>query len=159
MKPKFTRLDTLDPVNLPIPPLRRVLSIGEDNELHSHFVKLEEADDDLAVQVDAIRGKHPQPTRSVEDVVSENLEFNHKFVEGAGDAVNLPAHYARFKIEPALFVEENNLGFLRGNAIKYMCRWDAKDGLQDLDKAIRCLEMYREKCRGNPDWWKRRTAA
>lgn len=70
------------------------------------------------------------------------------------DMVVLPGHYARYRIEPINFIVENELDFCRGNAVKYILRCDAKDGEQDLDKAIRYMEMYRQRhFRMNPNWW------
>lgn len=60
------------------------------------------------------------------------------------DAVHRPNHYARFAIEPITFIMANNIGFAAGNVIKYVMRWDAKDGLQDLEKARRYLDMMIE---------------
>ena len=31
-------------------------------------------------------------------------------------------HYAKMKIQPAQFINENHLEFAEGNAIKYICR-------------------------------------
>lgn len=60
------------------------------------------------------------------------------------DAVHRPLHYARFLIEPMTFIAANKLPFLVGNVIKYVCRFDAKNGDEDLRKAIRCIEMLLE---------------
>lgn len=78
-------------------------------------------------------------------------------VEAAkGDAVNLPAHYARYKIEPIRFMVENfGPGILVGKVIKYSMRYDAKNGMEDLKKAKRCLELLIKFVAGDPDWWKR----
>ncbi len=57
------------------------------------------------------------------------------------DAVTHPDHYARFRIEPITFIMENNLPYWAGNVIKYVCRHDAKNGAEDLRKAIRYIEM------------------
>lgn len=73
---------------------------------------------------------------------------------GGHDMVNLPAHYARFKIEPIRFIGENKLDWFQGNIIKYVTRWDAKNGLEDLDKVLRYATMYRRYAEGDPDWWK-----
>jgi hypothetical protein len=72
----------------------------------------------------------------------------------AGDNVTLPAHYARFKIEPIRFICENGLNFFQGNIVKYTVRHDAKNGVEDIRKAIRYATMYREYLLGNPDWWR-----
>ena len=31
-------------------------------------------------------------------------------------------HYSKMKVQPAYFINENNLPFAEGNAIKYICR-------------------------------------
>lgn len=73
----------------------------------------------------------------------------------ATDMVNLPQHYARFKIEPIRFGVENfGVGVLITKIVKYIMRFDAKNGLEDLLKARRCLDMMIEYVKGNPDWWK-----
>jgi hypothetical protein len=65
------------------------------------------------------------------------------------DAVHRPHHYARFKVEPIYFIMENDLPFWAGNVVKYVCRHDAKDGLQDLKKARRYLDMQIKKIEGD----------
>ena len=51
-----------------------------------------------------------------------------------------PAHYSRFPIQPLDFIIANGLNFLVGNVIKYVCRYDAKNGVEDLEKAKTYLE-------------------
>lgn len=51
-----------------------------------------------------------------------------------------PKHYSRFKIQPTTFCVENNLNFLQGNIIKYVCRFPYKGGVMDLKKAARYIE-------------------
>ena len=50
-------------------------------------------------------------------------------------------HYKRFKIQPIEFIAFNNLNFLEGNVVKYVCRHSFKDGLKDLEKAKHYIEM------------------
>lgn len=71
------------------------------------------------------------------------------------DAVVMPGHYARFKIEPIYFIQENNLNPLQGKVVKYVVRYPFKNGIEDLKKAQRCIEMLIAKESGNPDWWKK----
>lgn len=71
----------------------------------------------------------------------------------SGDNVTLPHHYARFNIEPVRFICENNLNFFQANIVKYILRWDAKNGLEDLRKAKRYLEMFIRFVQKDPDWW------
>lgn len=68
------------------------------------------------------------------------------------DAVNRPHHYARYKIEPIHFIRENELPFWMGNVVKYVLRADAKNGLEDLKKARRYLDMEIARAEGHPDW-------
>lgn len=68
--------------------------------------------------------------------------------------VILPNHYKRFVIEPVRFCQENKLDTLRSKVIKYIMRHDDKDGIQDLEKARRCLDMYIEYVKGNANWWR-----
>lgn len=65
------------------------------------------------------------------------------------DAVHRPNHYTRFEIEPIYFIMKNKLPFAVGNVIKYVCRHDAKDGVQDLKKARRYLDMMIKQAEGD----------
>ena len=55
------------------------------------------------------------------------------------------AHYSHMKIQPAEFINENNLEFAEGNAIKYICRHQRKGKRKDIEKAIHYLEMILER--------------
>lgn len=46
------------------------------------------------------------------------------------------SHYKDMVIQPAEFIHKNKIGFLPGCVIKRVCRWEKKDGIQDLRKAI-----------------------
>lgn len=61
-----------------------------------------------------------------------------------GSATFRPEHYAQWVIEPWTFVMVNNIPFAEGNVIKYVCRWRKKNGLEDLKKARRILDMMIE---------------
>ena len=54
-------------------------------------------------------------------------------------------HYKSMKIQPAQFINENNLPFAEGNAIKYICRHSYKGKKEDLKKAIHYIEMIMER--------------
>ena len=55
-----------------------------------------------------------------------------------------PDYYARYDIEPVSFIMRNNIPYAEGNVIKYVLRHDMKGGKEDIDKAIRYLEMIKE---------------
>lgn len=54
------------------------------------------------------------------------------------------SHYTTKAIQPIEFITANNIGFCEGNAIKYICRYKDKNGVEDLLKAIHYLEMLVE---------------
>ena len=55
------------------------------------------------------------------------------------------SHYKNMKIQPAQFINENNLPFAEGNAIKYICRHRNKGEVQDLEKAKHYIDMIIER--------------
>ena len=59
------------------------------------------------------------------------------------DPVNHPAHYTQGKIEVIDFIEDQDLPFHLGNALKYICRCRFKgDVVTDLKKAIFYIQRY-----------------
>jgi hypothetical protein len=54
-------------------------------------------------------------------------------------------HYKRFIIQPAEFINVNNLAYAEGNVIKYVCRHRFKGKKEDIEKAIHYLEMIIER--------------
>ena len=54
-------------------------------------------------------------------------------------------HYKDMKIQPAEFINKNEMKFAEGNAIKYICRHVNKGGLQDLEKAKHYIDMIIER--------------
>ena len=53
-------------------------------------------------------------------------------------------HYKGFVIQPVEFIYKNNIPFMEGNIIKYVCRHREKNGIQDLKKARHYLDMLIE---------------
>ena len=51
------------------------------------------------------------------------------------------SHYKSMKIQPVEFITANELGFLEGNVVKYICRHHAKNGAEDIKKAIHYCEL------------------
>lgn len=54
-------------------------------------------------------------------------------------------HYTQHKIQPLEFSGINKLGFLEGNVIKYVTRYNLKNGVEDLKKARHYLDMLIER--------------
>jgi hypothetical protein len=54
-------------------------------------------------------------------------------------------HYKNdFQIQPIEFITANKLSFIQGSIIKYICRFDKKNGKEDIDKAIHYCELLKE---------------
>lgn len=83
---------------------------------------------------------------SVKKLIHENLD--HKKVIGefenfkAREVKKTPykkqvdgEHYIS-KIQPAQFIKANNLNFNQGNIVKYISRYQKKNGLKDLKKVV-----------------------
>jgi predicted HTH transcriptional regulator len=85
--------------------------------------------------------------KTVDNVIKR---IDHLLVED--DPVNSPEHYTFGGIECIDYIEAKQLGYLRGNAIKYISRAKLKGNLiEDIEKAIWYLQRYVEKERRNED--------
>lgn len=85
----------------------------------------------------------PRENSEIEAIVAWN-----KVCEEANDVANIPTnpdYYSRWKMQPLDFIQANDLDFMRGNIIKYIMRYDAKNGLEDLKKARVYLDRLIEK--------------
>ena len=51
-----------------------------------------------------------------------------------------PDHYD-YEIQPVDFILRNQIPFCEGNIIKYICRWRAKNGREDLLKARHYIDI------------------
>jgi hypothetical protein len=69
--------------------------------------------------------------------------------------VNQPPHYARWAMQPVEFIAINDLPWWVANVIKYVMRYDAKDGLKDLYKARSYLDMKIRELEGHARFWEK----
>ena len=53
-------------------------------------------------------------------------------------------HYKTFVIQPYEFISKNDLSFFQGNVVKYVCRYLNKNGIEDLQKAKKYIELLIE---------------
>ena len=51
------------------------------------------------------------------------------------------SHYSRYEYQPITFFNDTRLDFNRANAIKYLTRWEQKNGIEDLKKAVQYLRF------------------
>lgn len=51
------------------------------------------------------------------------------------------SHYKDLAIQPVEYIHANGIGFMEGCVIKYVTRWRAKGGLEDLRKARHFIDL------------------
>jgi len=51
------------------------------------------------------------------------------------------SHYKDMNIQPIDFILGNDLGFVEGNIIKYVCRYKDKGGKKDIEKIIHYCDL------------------
>lgn len=56
-------------------------------------------------------------------------------------------HYKELPIQPLEFIHKNGLSFAAGNVIKYVVRFEKKNGIEDLEKAKHYIEFMIESCK------------
>ena len=52
--------------------------------------------------------------------------------------------YSKLKIQPAEYAMANNLNYYQTLCLRYMTRYKDKNGIEDLEKAIHCLQLLKE---------------
>ena len=52
-----------------------------------------------------------------------------------------PDHYKKMTIPPNEYIRANKIGWYEGNAIKYISRYKNKNGKEDIEKAIKYLQL------------------
>ncbi len=70
--------------------------------------------------------------------------LNSEKVETALDTQIGGTHYKNCAIQPVEFITKNKLGFLEGCVIKRICRYEDKNGLEDLKKAKHEIDLLIE---------------
>ena len=65
-------------------------------------------------------------------------------VETALDTQIGGEHYKKYVIQPVEFITKNELDFLEGCVIKRICRYEDKNGLEDLKKAKHEIDLLIE---------------
>jgi hypothetical protein len=53
-------------------------------------------------------------------------------------------HYKDMPIQPVVFCQKNSLNYCESNIVKYICRWESKGGLEDLNKVKHYVDLLIE---------------
>ena len=62
----------------------------------------------------------------------------------ANDIQEGGSHYKDMPMQPWDYIISNKLGYLEGNIVKYVTRWQSKNGIEDLRKARHYLDKLIE---------------
>ena len=82
---------------------------------------------------------------SEQQSMEEAYEQTHKEISDSALDVQVGGdHYKKCGIQPITYIHANKIGFMEGNAIKYLSRWRDKGGVDDLKKAKHYIEMLIE---------------
>lgn len=60
------------------------------------------------------------------------------------------SHYKTMAIQPGHYAFVNNFNVYQALTLRYLSRYKTKDGLEDLQKAIHCIELLIEEEYGDP---------
>jgi len=86
------------------------------------------------------------------DLFKEEMSEKESFGEFHAEEADLKAsetqiagnHYSKLRIQPMRYALENELNYGQANAVKYITRYKDKNGIEDLKKAIHCIELLIE---------------
>ena len=53
-------------------------------------------------------------------------------------------HYKSYAIQPVEFIHKNKIPYIEGCAIKYLCRWREKGGIEYLKKVKHYIDLLIE---------------
>lgn len=81
---------------------------------------------------------------TAESVQEEFDRLAAEFNESASETQISGNHYKDLKIQPMEYALANKLDLAQGNVVKYVTRFRAKNGIEDLRKAIHCIELLIE---------------
>lgn len=92
-------------------------------------------------------GEPQKPPVYIPEGVVQGAHLNPKQI--GHDPVNSPSHYTKGGIEPLEYIQakltaEQYDGYLIGNILKYVSRWQHKNGVEDLKKAAFHLDRLIE---------------
>ena len=118
-----------------------VTAAGYSN--HQEIVAL---DENHAVFKDVKNGiQGSQTYENIFDLIkcgkSNKEEIVNSMKEGAFGKQIAGSHYSKLKIQPMTYCLENQLNYAQSNVVKYITRYKDKNGIEDLKKAIHCIEL------------------
>lgn len=94
----------------------------------------------------------PVSKKAILDSKMDICNICYKDIPTGGSHICIPLeditkqpHYTQYKIQPMEFIGMNKIGYIEGNIIKYVCRYNVKNGVEDLKKAKHYLDKLIER--------------
>lgn len=92
--------------------------------------------------------KYMEELNKEEDIAGDSTKSQDE-AKAVTDVINQPSHYKQFSREvidtmQGMSTPEEFKGYLKLNAVKYLSRYQGKNGIQDLDKAIWYVTKLKE---------------
>ena len=83
--------------------------------------------------------------RQMEIEYGSDVEFNPQLPKDNPLAIQVDGkHYKNMAIQPVEFIHKNNIPFIEGCCVKYLCRWRDKGGVKDLEKVKHFVDILIE---------------
>ena len=82
--------------------------------------------------------------------LTDKIKDNKDKISECFESIDHPSYYNQGDMDPitafqkGLLTQEEYIGFLKGNIIKYAIRCDNKNGIEDLDKCINYINYLKE---------------
>ena len=110
---------------------------------YTGMVEVTFRDGDIACgEATSLRWAH---NNSLGDIVAwRPAVVNSEKVETALNTQIGGGHYKKYNIQPVEFITKNKLGFLEGCVIKRICRYEDKNGREDLEKIKHEIDLLIE---------------
>ncbi len=90
--------------------------------------------------LDAVRNRY--------EIYRAKQDDMDKAVKSMGESASATqvggSHYKDMVIQPVEFIYRNDIPYMEACAIKYLCRWRSKGGIQDLQKAKHYIDLLIE---------------
>ena len=118
---------------------------GEGKPTYTGMVEVEYHDGEKEVaKTTAFRWTHSDSPGDIVAWRPALPSVDSEKVETALDTQIGGEHYKKYSIQPVEFITKNKLGFLEGCVIKRICRYEDKNGREDLEKIKHEIDLLIE---------------
>ncbi len=106
---------------------------------------------DMEAEINALKNKPAEELVEIfktEEAINAHVkEMKDQFEKEPENPLDVQiggGHYKDMAIQPVEFAMKNNLNTCQANVVKYVCRYNTKNGLEDLKKAKHYIDLIIE---------------